>query len=212
MPITYDDEQWLQDAGYKYHCFISWPRTMNKDLTDCAKRLKDAIEQQLALSIPTPRVFLDENISAGTDWKKVLGQALCKSLTMVAVCAPIYYHPSHYWCGLEWSAMEMLNQRRIPNSAIKTIIPIIIRAVDPLPAAVASIQYRDFSKLTIMGWKYYQTQEFRKQVAEIADSIEQVARAIVQNQAKTECEQFQFPEQSVFSDYVMKPQPAPLRS
>ena len=36
MPDTINVEQWLEEAGYEYHCFISWPHAKNKDLKDCA--------------------------------------------------------------------------------------------------------------------------------------------------------------------------------
>jgi hypothetical protein len=120
MTLTPNIEQWLQEAGYEYHCFISWPHTENKEITDCARHIRDAITNDLALSVPEPRVFLDETaIVAGNEWPLSLRNALCKSIAMVAICAPIYYHPAHEWCGLEWAAMAMLGQRRLPNEEIQ---------------------------------------------------------------------------------------------
>src|SRR5262245_25005263 len=131
MPDTLNIEQWLEKAGYGYHCFISWPHAKNKDLKDCARNVKTLVEQTLALSIPKPRVFLDETeIPGGAEWQETLRRALCKSVAMVSICAPIYYHSSHKWCGLEWAAMDMLSQRRLVGEGVKAIIPIIVRIRD----------------------------------------------------------------------------------
>ena len=70
MPITPMLDNWLNDAGYRYHCFISWAHTKNKEMTDCARKLKDAIEENMALDIPNPKVFLDESdIEGGDEWQ-----------------------------------------------------------------------------------------------------------------------------------------------
>jgi hypothetical protein len=213
MAITPDVEKWLQDAGYEYHCFISWAHTGNEDMTECARRVKDAIEKELSLFIPSPKVFLDEvGITGGADWRTTLMRALCKSIVMVAVCAPIYYHPSHKWCGQEWAAMDMLGQKRLPGEDFRLIIPIIVRMSDPLPVTVSEIQYIDFSRVTIRGRSYYRTIEFREKIRDIIDRIEQIALAIVRNQSKADCEQFQFPSEPAFSKYQEKSRPFPLRS
>jgi hypothetical protein len=203
MAIDYPTEQWLQTAGYEHHCFISWPHTISKELTECARRLKTAIEQQLALSIPRPRVFLDETgITGGAQWENAMKQALCRSITMVAVCAPIYYHPDHRWCGLEWAAMQSLSRSRLPNEDFTTIIPVIIRKSDSMPRAVSAIQYIDFSNVTIRARRYYTTQEFRSKTSEIVERIEEIARALVRNRSRTGCKDFDFPTEPAFSDYA----------
>src|SRR6185295_11253799 len=115
MSITPADEQWLLNAGYRYHCFISWPHIAN-DLyvTQCVRRVKAEIEQRLSLfNFSKPAVFIDETgIPGGAQWKRTLRSALCTSVTMVAICHPMYYHPQHEWCGLEWAAMALLGEQR----------------------------------------------------------------------------------------------------
>lgn len=213
MTLTPNIEQWLQEAGYEYHCFISWPHTENKEITDCARHIRDAITNDLALSVPEPRVFLDETaIVAGNEWPLSLRNALCKSIAMVAICAPIYYHPAHEWCGLEWAAMAMLGQRRLPNEETKAIIPIMIRTSIILPRVVSRIRYVDLSSVTIRGRRYYTTQEFKCKVKEITDSIEKIAAALAHNQSKPNCERFRFPSSSAFGDYQPQGQPLPFRN
>jgi hypothetical protein len=213
MTLTPHIERWLQQAGYEYHCFISWPHTENKEITDCARFIRDAIKNGLALSVPNPKVFLDESsIMVGNEWPMALRQALCKSVAMVAICAPIYFHPAHKWCGLEWAAMEMLSRSRLPNQETKAIIPVMIRTSDSLPKAVSKIQYVDLSSITVRGRRYYTTQEFKEKVKQIIDSIERIAAVLVHNQSKTDCERFRFPSSSAFGDYRPRSQPLPFRN
>jgi hypothetical protein len=105
---SYAAERWLSSAGYRYHCFISWPHSPNPDLKQWALSLKEGICRELAYHFNAPRIFLDEaEITGGADWERSLRTALCHSLSLVAVCAPIYFHPVHEWCGLEWAAMDL---------------------------------------------------------------------------------------------------------
>jgi hypothetical protein len=213
MPITPSIERWLYQAGYENHCFISWPHTQNKEITDCARQIKQAIESKLAALVPTPSVFLDETgITAGDIWPEVLRRALCKSIAMVAICAPIYYHPSHEWCGLEWAAMDSLSAQRLPGAQFKAIIPVMVRKSELLPAAVSGGQYIDASRVMISGRHYFGTREFHLKVEEIVQKIERIAEAIAQNQAVTNCDRFQFPTESAFLDYAAQAQPFPFRS
>jgi len=213
MPISPHIERWLSGAGYEYHCFISWAHTNNRDMTDCAQRLKDGIEEYLSLSIPHPRVFLDmSEITGGAEWQRQLQKALCKSISMVSICAPIYYHPSHRWCGLEWAAMDELSNHRLPGATFKSIIPVLLKKDASVPHEVAQIQYLDFSGLILRGRHYYRTNDFRRKVAEIALRIEQVAQTIVENQSVTNCDQLIWPTRAAFEDYNPGLEPFPFRT
>ncbi len=215
MTISYEVEQWLQNAGYGYHCFISWPHTKSTDVSDCARNVKKLIEEYLAISVPNPRVFLDETgIPGGAEWQETLRHVLCKSVTMIAICAPIYYDPSHKWCGLEWAAMDMLSQKRLVGERVKAVIPIIIRIREdePLPDAISRLQYFDFSSITTVGKRYYKTSECREKIKKIVNHIDDIASILANRQAGTDCENFEIPPESAFAGYQVKRQPAPFRS
>lgn len=212
MAITPNLEQWLVDAGYEYHCFISWAHTRNRDMTNCARKMKEAIEELLALSIPTPRVFLDQSeITGGADWQRTIMRALCRSVAMVSVCAPIYYHPYHRWCALEWAAMDRLSQERLPNADFKAIIPILLKKDAPLPQEVRKIQYVDFSRLIIRGRHYYLAHDYRRKTIEIVNRIEQIAQAVADNQSIADCEQFELPSRPAFANCQVRTRPFPFR-
>ena len=211
MSITPEIDKWLIIAGYEYHCFISWAHTKNKDMTECARIMKQEIEQKLALSIPDPRVFLDESeIFGGADWERVLLRALCRSVSMVSLCAPIYYHPTHPWCGREWAAMLKLSQKRLPQEEFKAIIPLLLKRGE-LPNAVATIQFIDFSPLMLRGRNYYRTNDFKDKIQQIVDQIELIAQTIAVNQSMTDCGEFMLPFESAFSDYQARALGLPLR-
>lgn len=82
MPINGQIDKWLkEEAGYKYHCFISYPRIKTADGADdnshpinqCARGIKRAVEQILKYSITNPKVFLDvEDIEPGSNWNLAL--------------------------------------------------------------------------------------------------------------------------------------------
>ena len=215
MTISYEVEQWLQNAGYGYHCFISWPHTKSTDVSDCARNVKKLIEEYLAISVPNPRVFLDETgIPGGAEWQETLRHVLCKSVTMIAICAPIYYDPSHKWCGLEWAAMDMLSQKRLVGERVKAVIPIIIRIREdePLPDAISRLQYFDFSSITTVGKRYYKTSECRENIKKIVNCIDDIASLLARRQVSADCENFEIPPESAFAGYQVKRQPAPFRS
>ena len=54
MTIPNDVGQWLQNAGYENHCFISWPHVESKYVKDCARKVKEMIENVLGASVANP--------------------------------------------------------------------------------------------------------------------------------------------------------------
>lgn len=212
MAITGEVDKWLQET-YENHCFISWPHTINPDITECAQAVRKAIQEQLAASFHDPQVFLDESgIVGGDDWEMRLRRALCKSISMVAICAPIYYRPEHRWCGLEWAAMQRLSSNRLRGRDFQAIIPVMVRKSDPLPPVVGRLQYIDVSRVTLQGRRYYNFPEFRGKIQQIVQRIEQIAEELWRGQSRADCDLFQFPTESAFSDYGVPAQLFPLVS
>lgn len=211
MVLTPEIDNWLLAAGYEYHCFISWPHTANDDITKCARKLKQEIESRLAAYVKRPKVFLDERIlSPGDDWPETLKHALCRSLTMVAVCAPIYYHPDHKWCGLEWATMQLLSDARLHGVDFKAIIPIMVRKSDPLPTVFSTIQYSDFTGMTTRSHYYFLTTEFRSKAEQIVENIQRVAQTIREKGAEPNCDTFAYPTVSAFDGFAPAPPAFPF--
>jgi hypothetical protein len=210
-------EQWLKDeGGYEYHCFVSYPRIKKPDgtiddrhpINECAQQVRDALIRHLGSSFNQPRVFLDTGMGGGADWEKTLRGALCRSLVMVAICADIYYHPAHAWCGLEWAAMDALRARRIPDSDLRTIVPLMIKKVSDvslLPPAVRVPQWRDVSGGAVSR-RYYTTKAFQECILDVVAHIEKVAGLIAEGGVLSGCTKFDFPQTSAFADW--RPAPA----
>jgi hypothetical protein len=219
MAISPPTEQWLADAGYKYHCFISYPRIKDEQGNDdrthpinqCAREVKAAIRQGLKYSIPNPRVFLDlDDIPPGNDWESTVKSALCGSLVMVAICAGIYYHPDHLWCGLEWAAMDNLGETRLPESKLLAIIPVMVKTENPIPPTVQRPQWVNISGLMAGRRRFRPTDTFSRIIqGEVVKHIETVAEAVQRNNVKTNCAGFAFPTKSAFADWQFVSQTPP---
>jgi hypothetical protein len=212
MPNFAEVENWLsQQGGYEHHCFISWPHTQDDDLTDLALTVQAVIQRKLAASFARPAVFLDKQIQGGDVWQNRIRRALCRSVSMVAICAPVYYHPDHEWCGREWAAMEMISDLRLRGKDFKTIIPLMYKVSNPLPPAVSNIQYIDVSRVFLLGRRYYNLTEFRAKIQQIVTSIEKIAEELWRSQTRADCEAFQIPP-SAFLQYAAPPAAFPILS
>jgi len=219
MPLNQQIDKWLKDkAGYKYHCFISYPRIKNDDgsddknhpITQCARGIKSAIKQNLKYSITTPQVFLDvEDISPGVDWDQALKEALCGSLVMVAICAAIYYDDSKY-CGLEWAAMDSLGAKRLPDDKLLSIVPVLVKRESSYPPTVQRPQWIDISGVIAQKWRFRPTDYFNQEIIRVVGHIERVAETLYQKKIKTDCVQFEFPSKSAFADWQRIKQSPPF--
>jgi len=212
--INHKIDMWLKDAGYEYQCFISYPNVGDVIITKCVEKLKDDIQNGLKpLQIHAPEVFLDKkDVNSGEEWEKSMPDALCRSLVLVAVCAPAYFDPRHKWCGIEWNTMKELTLKRLPSSNFHGIIPIIFREPENLPDSVKSLQcHHNMSRLFTSGTNYFRTNEYRIIIKEIVSMVEDIAIKLYENQVQADCEQFQFAAESAFCDYHAQPQPMPFR-
>jgi hypothetical protein len=217
MPLS-QIEQWLHEAGYEYHCFVSYPRIKTRDgsvdsehpINVCAGQVRDALERCLSFSIPNPQVFLDVGMGGGVDWERTLRRALCRSLVMVPICSDIYFHPSHSWCGMEWAAMDALGDCRLQGSNLRPIFPLMIKRDKALPPVAARVpQWGDVSGAALSR-RYYSTKAFSQCIHGVVAHIERVAEALCERDIRSGCEQFAFPQTSAFVDWQSSRQEFPL--
>jgi len=217
MPLGHLD-QWLRDAGFEYHCFVSYPRITRPDgaiddehpINQCAQEVRDALLQQLGYSVPAPSVFLDIELRGGVNWEMKIQRALCRSVVMVAICSGIYYHPSHEWCGLEWAAMDALGRKRLRDSDLLAIFPMMLKRERSLPPAAVRIpQWADVSGAAVSR-RYYRTKSFYRNIEDVVSHIERVAEAIQARNEGCGCGQFDFPRTSAFADWQSHGQAFPL--
>lgn len=202
MAIAETTERWLKGAGYEYHCFISWPSTVNSYMGQFAGALKESLTEELAFQITEPRVYLaPRDIAPGTQWESDLKEALCGSICMVALCIPVYFHEKHRWCLLEWASMEELTQRRLGSDKRGAIIPIVLSEMPDRPPALAALQHIDLSSQKLRGRSFLRSQDFRSVAVKVVARIDEIATRIVSRKAKAGCDKFDFPDESRLPKY-----------
>jgi hypothetical protein len=212
---------WLDCAGFKYSCFISWShddRVENDPIADLVKRLKQRVEAELSRHGLPWRVYVDKEVHLGAQWLPQMMEALCRSLTMVAICCPHYYQSKD--CGREWGLMEQISTRRLGKKA-EVIVPLIwqaarsgetigIRPEEEYPEAVRRYQYRDLTRVRMWSRDFHRHKEFDRIVAAIVSSVRRVGLAMEQQSVPAgRCRRLELPK-SVFSDYVQAAQEYPF--
>src|SRR5439155_15964714 len=102
VPAYVDD--FIRQAGYRYHCFVSWAQIDVDEYVAQVREIKQRILNELKLSFTDARVFLDlDDIPRGVTLEQAVPEAICQSLTMVAVCTSVYYKPDRTWPGREFA-------------------------------------------------------------------------------------------------------------
>jgi hypothetical protein len=209
-------DQWLKQNGYKHYVFVSYARSPDATCAKFAQIVARALREAFAdftTNDECGRVFLDhECIPKGTKWEPILEAELCRSVLMVAICSPIYYHPEHRWCGREYQAMSSLDQIR----GVSSILPILVRKFPnhPLPKVVADLTYCDLVAETTRDRRFVDRQPFRQMVGGLMQRASEVGSALRENNIVADPARlgFQFPAASAFDDYNAPVQIAPLRS
>lgn len=202
MPIPLETQRWLSESGFRNHAFISWPHSPSRYMKKFAARLKDGLLERLFEQVAGPQIFLDlDSIPPGAEWDPVLKEELCRSVVMVAVCAPIYFHPDHAWCGLEWAAMSDLSDRRLGGPKYRAIVPVIVSDVGNLPDDFKKDQYIDVSTERVRASNFLRSQGFRELVDRIVAHIETVAVELHRRDAWSECDTYEFPTRPAFRNH-----------
>src|SRR5579872_5206369 len=117
---------WLEKAGFKHACFISWPSRSGAKVEKLVNKLKKAImEEAPEYGLPAC-VFSDSDIPTGSEWEREMTRALCESIALIAICGPDYYESD--WCGREWAGMAMLAAGRLGATG-GAILPLVFQPV-----------------------------------------------------------------------------------
>jgi hypothetical protein len=197
----FEVEDWLSRNGYSYHCFVSWAYGDNPKLLDWATKLKTSIQNELGTYFSRPSVYLwTEANRVGTVWQEALREALCESISLVAVCTPVYFHPDHEWCGREWAAMTELSKKRLGDTSVRSTLPVFMRKPEGIPEPVAQVQYIDLSAVATLREDYDRSAEYEQRVQEIVREILLIARLVKKRQIRARCKRrdFQIPPDSAF--------------
>jgi hypothetical protein len=206
----------LREAGYRYYSFISYPNI--GPMQRFARSVATAVSDELALVLPALKsrppqpgasryVFLDQtHIPAGAPWEPSLGTALCKSLTMIALCVPMYADQQHKFCGREWKTMQAATSLRFADP----VQPIfVVRLRENLHPAIEAIQHYDLSKQNTLA-RLHLTSLFQDCVRRIREHIQRIAERASDGPVNAlDCSAFTLDPQSAFPPSA--PQPLPNR-
>jgi hypothetical protein len=122
--------------GYDYACFISYkrppkpvyppgvvPRKPGKNLW---LQLAEEFEEQLDEFLETRiRIFRDNMLEPGSDYRRDISRSLCRSVCMVALVVPQYFESK--WCCAEWAAMQSFESTRLGSGKRGLIIPVVCK-------------------------------------------------------------------------------------
>lgn len=210
-------DNWLrrEDGGGNKHCvFLSYPRNHDSETTRCARTIARAIRAKLGdyrgLE-PCDRVFVDEECIRQGTWQPQIERALCQSMVMIAVCAPIYYDRDKPFCGREFNSMSLVGQHRLAP----TIVPVLVRKSKrcPLPRAISELQYIDVVAETLNCRDYHRRPPFLTKMNILFDRVVDVANQLYDSRARAHPSpnEFRIGEESAFDDYDLPDESMPLR-
>lgn len=188
---------------FKHACFISYPHSKSERPTEMEQfvhELKELLENQFAPFLDEDVVIDKELLAGGDRFNETLPQAICKSLCMVVVYAPIY--EKRTFCLQEYRAMEDLEIKRLKLAEKSKpgecgmIIPIIYRgAKDDLPADIKNnIHYLDFSEYTLASPKIGKNREYVAHIRRLAEKIHKLHRLFENLEPCKDCDEFALPD------------------
>ena len=193
----------LGKRNLRYYSFISYPGG-DRNLDRFAQRFRDALESKLKEHFPKLKnrheyVFLDQDsIDAGEEWARKLGQALCQSAIMVALCVPMYSHSDHRWCGREWAGIEQLALQRFPSGP--NPIFVVKLAGKELDKRIERLQVWDLSRDRTRGLqRLHEKRAFHECIDSIVLHLEKVLDVLVASEVLVfDCRDYLLPEKSAF--------------
>jgi len=95
---------------FKHSCFISYRHLNHKE--PYIEWIVEALKRELAQWVEQD-VFRDvDHIDGGALYNDELRLALCRSVCMVVLYSPRYFHRNHSYCAREFLAMQRLEQHR----------------------------------------------------------------------------------------------------
>ena len=170
----------MTDIGYKNDVFISYRRGKTQTLSWLKSHFVPALEHHLALHLEDdPKIFFDEQIKAGRNWKNVLAQEIACSKVLICLWTKTYLNSD--WCRRELAHM-LKRQQTIYDSKISDpkglVVVIIIHDGENLPPELSEIQNFEIKKYfnphlqlnSTSGEKFYSTLD--EKTKDIVDLIE----------------------------------------
>jgi TIR domain-containing protein len=195
----------------EYCCFISYPHGQGNVLQPLMKEFLDGLRAEVSAQT-RKRIWIDfECLQGGDRWNDQLATDLCRSICMIVVYTPLYFDSDNAFCAREYSAMELLEEKRLrllasANRTHGLIIPIVLRGEKRLPAVIRSHQYYRFDDLDLADPQVKIRQRYSREIKEIAEYI--IDRCYEFDSAGSdpcvECDNFTLPTHDETKAYIEK--------
>ena len=195
----------------EYCCFISYPHGQGNVLQPLMKEFLEGLRAEVSAQT-RKRIWIDfECLEGGDRWNDKLAIDLCKSVCMIVVYTPLYFDPENAFCAREYSAMEMLEEKRLRLLASASrnhglIIPIVLRGEKRLPSVIKSHQYYKFDDLDLADPQVKIRQRYAREINRIAEYI--IDRCYefdsIGSDPCTECDTFALPNHDETRAYIQK--------
>lgn len=139
-------------------------------------------EDQLNNALPyEPKIFVDKTgLTPGVDFANELFSNLIYSKCLVSIWSPPYFRRSE-WCLKEFLTMRFKQEyyKLSEMTTPKTLLwPVMYRKVNPLPIAVQSINYLDYSKYNLIGDAFFKSEKFLELQEQLQNEIQTVVDII----------------------------------
>jgi len=173
---NHTDTEHKSRATFEYACFMSYRQTRTGEVPPLVQKLFENLSEEIT-DFWEKEIFLDrERLRAGDRYNEILACKLCKSVCMIAVYTPVYFHEQHTYCAREYYAMQQLEKTRLqglPKSEQEKglIIPIVLKGEEFLPLEVKSCrQYYNFESYALGGLRG-NNMSYRKELRNIVKYI-----------------------------------------
>ncbi len=197
---------------FDYPCFISHVHGKHELVKSFLEELKKALGSYLEPYFEKEPYIDEEGLSPGSRFNERLAEAICRSVCMIVVYVPKY--DRHTYCLREYTAMEMLEERRLTLLGAEAargcglIIPIILRGEkDDLPEKIRDhIHFCDFSKFSTASPDISANQEYVEKINKIAKYIYEQFKKFEDAGVDTctDCHTFELPDEQQIKPWRVK--------
>jgi hypothetical protein len=151
----------------------------------------------------------------GYIFDETIASALCQSLCMIAIYVPPY--EDRAYCLREYEAMERLEaarKARLNRPELRDkgmIIPVVFRGKpESLPSKITNrYHYYNLSKFAPRAQSLLGNKKYAEEIDEIAQSIAELYRAVVNTDLCSDCDGFLLPDEAELKPWrdTAPPQP-----
>jgi hypothetical protein len=165
-------------TGYEFDVFLSYSRKGGSPgwvHNHFLPKLRDCLIDEIGHE---PKVFVDQEMEAGSLWPVRLAEVLARSKILVSIYSPQYFQSQ--WCCAEWESMaerERLLGLASPELTTGLIFPVLYSDSHNFPEFGRDRMWHDMKGLDIPDLMFQQSLdwlEFHRRMRTMAAAVEQL--------------------------------------